>query len=130
MNALNISKENKLKRVNRFEAIEIKKEIGRIFFPSLNNFIEMSLNLWYLPNRDKEMGIPIIAEFAFDYKSKTLDLDNNNSPIEKSIYLEEFPLPLVNIANSFFYSLQEDEFMSSNQKVKTRTEFVYEYIRK
>ena len=76
------------------------------------------------------MGIPIIAEFAFDYKSKTLDLDNNNSPIEKSIYLEEFPLPLVNIANSFFYSLQEDEFMSSNQKVKTRTEFVYEYIRK
>lgn len=127
---LNISKENGLKKVNRFEALETKKEIGRVFFPNLNNFIEMSLDLWYLPNGDKESGIPIIAEFSFDYKSKTFEsLSKDNDPVEKPTHLEEFSLSLVNFANSFFYLLQEDEFMNSNQKVKTKSEFVYEYNR-
>jgi uncharacterized protein YjbK len=131
LKALDISKENKLKKVNKFEALEIKKEIGRMFFPNLNNFIEMSLDLWYLPDENREIGNPVIGEFAFDYKSKDFESPNTNNYNQngKSAILEDFPLSLVNIANSFFSSLQEDEFMNQDKKVKTKTEFAYWYTK-
>lgn len=121
LSVLNIDAETELDKVNNFEAKEISIKLGKIKFLDKDIGTDnLSLNFWYLPDKEKE--VPDIVEFSFNYDAK--GKNKSNEPDKKM--LEEFPISLVKKINDFYLALQTEEFVDL-KTAKTKTEFVYKY---
>lgn len=116
--------EGRLEKVNRFEAEEISVYLGKIKYKNKkgknNDVVKTFLNLWY---SDKNVTIPLIVEFTYDYSaiSKVKNLKNR---IRTS--MEQFPLPLVRNTYEFYSSFQDSRIVDLKSS-KTKTEFAYQY---
>ena len=122
--------DEKIEKVNNFEAKEISVDLGKITYDNKkdeNDKIKTSLNFWYLPHDE---GIPLIVEFTYDYSANKEKKGENDKKDKKKISIEEFSVPLVRNTYEFYRSLQENREIVDLKSSKTKTEFVYnEYKR-
>lgn len=113
LTSLNIPPDEKLKKVNKFEAVEISYKLGDIVFADGNKVVS-EMSMWFLPDKNKN---PIIVELDFDCKAKEIAESNQTS-------LEEFPPSLIKNMNNLYSSLQRENIVDLAIS-RTKTEFAY-----
>ena len=111
---LEIKKKTRLVVPNNFKAFELTRWIGAF---DLGNGVPVKscLNFWY--RSKKYTGLPIVAEFSFDY-------DMDESAYGTSI--EKYPVNVVTNAARFFQKIQKSSWAYTHSKTKTR--IAYELI--
>ena len=112
---LGILGSEKLGIVNQFKAHETCRWMGKANIGN-GHEIKACLNFWY-PTK-KRKGIPLIAEFSFDY-----DLDVNKGTQTKKD-LEQFDIPTALLAAKVFRSLQKQNGWVQFHAT-TKTQFAY-----
>jgi hypothetical protein len=79
--------------------------------------VKACLNFWYRSN--KYNGIPLIAEFSFDYDVSDYNID----------LLENYPAEIVNNASALFLRMQRrNRFTYKGEPPKTKTQIAYNLI--
>jgi hypothetical protein len=107
-----ISPEERLFKVNEFEATEVSWSLGHIIVPE-GDEIKSEMSMWYSSDKDKT---PMIVELDFDCKA---------IKVSEKTSLEQFPFPMVESINHLYTSLQEENIVDLSM-LKTKTEFAYE----
>jgi hypothetical protein len=115
LKTLDISSDERLEKVNNFEAIEVSCKVGKIIFDDKND-VKAYLNFWYISNEKKT---PIIVEFTFNYSAKEPNESNGT-------LLEEFSHSLIREGDALYLSLQKDKLIDLDI-AKTKTEYAYQY---
>ena len=105
----------KLGIVNQFKAHETCRWMGKAKIDN-GHEIKACLNFWY-PTK-KRKGIPLIAEFSFDY-----DLDVKKGKKDKEA-LEQFDAPTAQLAATVFASLQKQNGWVQFHAT-TKTQYAY-----
>jgi hypothetical protein len=108
---VHISPEERLTKVNEFEANEISWSLGHVVVPEVGE-IKSEMSMWYLSDKNKT---PMIVELDFDCKA---------IKVSEKTSLEQFPFPMVESINHLYSSLQDEPFMDLTMS-KTKTEFAY-----
>src|SRR4030095_11114112 len=114
LEVLNIKNKTRLIVPNNFKAYELTRWIGAF---DLGNGIPVKscLNFWYKSKTYE--GLPIVAEFSFDY-----DMDEASY----GIGIEKYPVNVALKAARFFQRIQKSSWVYRHSKTKTR--IAYEYI--
>ena len=107
-----ISPDERLVKVNNFEANEISMSLGHIRVPE-GDEIKSEMSIWYSSSNGMK---PLIVELDFDCKA-IKDPDKTS--------LELFSFPMIQNINSLFSSLQNED-MVDLAMTKTKTEFAYD----
>jgi len=113
---VDISSDERLTKVNEFEANEVSWSLGDVVLHD-GEKIKSEMSMWYLSDNDKK---PMIVELDFDCKAKE---------ISKKKSLEEFPFSMVKIINQLYASMQDETIVDLSMS-KTKTEFAYDNIHK
>lgn len=100
---------------NRFTAFETTHWIGAFDFENNGN-INACLNFWHKSNKHK--GVPLIAEFSFDYNSAEV---NENE-------LERYKLINVLKSNELFLKLQKIYSWIDKSPSRTKTQLAYNIL--
>jgi hypothetical protein len=113
---LDIKNKTRLVTINYFKAFEICRWIGAFDFGNKIP-VKACLNFWYKTNNYN--GIPVIAEFSFDY----------NVPDYEKNLLESYPIEIVNNASALFLKMQKrNKFTYKGDAPKTKTKIAYNLI--
>jgi len=113
---LNLDENSELISPKKFIAFETTCWIGAFDFENNDGSIKACLNFWH--NSAKRNGIPLIAEFSFDYDS----IEVNENEIEK--------FKLINISKSkeLFLRMQKMSAWIDASPSKTKTQLAYNII--
>jgi hypothetical protein len=113
LTSLRIPPGEKLKKVNKFEAVEISYKLGDIVFADGNKVVS-EMSMWFTPDKNKN---PVIVELDFDCNAKGIAESDQ-------ISLEEFEPSLIKNLNNLYSSLQRESIVDLAIS-RTKTEFAY-----
>jgi hypothetical protein len=122
LDALTIDPDNRLQKVNNFEAKEISIKLGVIKFWTRTLLLMIYLSVFGICLTEEKRKFLRLLNSLLIIIQKEVNQVNSS---KRNMHLEEFPLCLVRKTNDFYLALLKEEEFVDLKTTKTKTDFAY-----